>query len=91
MEEKASVISDYGVFTQEDLDNLSVSLSLAAKKDEEYRKERLKEMKDNEKALSKRSKELNKRIPFELAYYSYLSINKRYVGSEFVEKYKEWL
>lgn len=81
----------WGEFTQKDFDNLSNSLKIAAEKDSEYRTNRLKEMESNRKAIFKQSKELNKEIPLELAYYTYLSINKRYVGSEFVEKYKEWL
>ena len=89
MQERESVVTVYGKFTQEDLHNLSVSISLAAEKSLKYKKERLKEMKSNERAIFKRSKELNKPIPFELAYYCYLSFNKRYVGSEFLEKYKE--
>lgn len=90
MQEASTVVLN-GRFTKEDLDNLSVLLSLAAEKELKYRKERLKEMKSNEKYLSKRAKELNKPIPFEVAYQGYLSFNKTYVGSGFLEKYKEWL
>lgn len=90
MQESPTVIID-GKFTKEDLGNLSVLLSLAAEKESKYRKERLKEIKNNEKYLIKRAKELNKPIPFEVANHGYLTLNKTYVGSEFLEKYKEWL
>ena len=80
-----------GKFTQKDFDDLSNSLKIAAEKDSEYKTNRLKEMESNRKAIFKRSKELNKEIPLELAYHCYLSYGKTYVGSEFLEKYKEWL
>jgi hypothetical protein len=91
MLERESVVTVYNKFTQQDLDNLSVYISLAAEKDLEYKKERLKELRSNEKAIFKRAKELNKPIPLEVAYHCYLSYNKTYVGSEFLEKYKEWI
>lgn len=60
-------------------------------KDKKRRKERLKEMEDNEKFLKQRAKELNKEIPFEVAYHGFLKYCKTYVNSEFIDKYKEWL
>ena len=47
-------------------------------------------LKENEKHILKRSKELNKEIPLELAYHCYISFNKTYVDVDFVNKYKEW-
>ena len=89
--QESKVISVDGKFTKKDLDDLLNNLKIVAKEDSEYRKNRLKEMEDNRKAIFKRSKELNKEIPLELAYHCYLSYGKTYVGSEFLEKYKEWL
>jgi len=84
-------VVERGKFTQKDFDELSNNLKIAAEKDTEYKKNRLKELEINRKALLKKSKELEKEIPFELAYHCFLSYNKTYVGSEFIEKYKEWL
>lgn len=86
-----SEVKEWGKFTQKDLDELLNSLKIAAEEDANYRKDRLKELESNRKAVFKRSKELNKEIPLELAYHCYLSYSKTYVGSEFLEKYKEWL
>lgn len=90
MREAPTVVLD-SKFTQEDLDNLSMLFITLEEDRVKYRKERLKEMESNQKELSKRSKELNKPILFEVAYHCYLTINKTDVGSEFLEKYKEWL
>lgn len=48
------------------------------------------EIEMNIKHLNKRSKELGKEVPLMLLLYS-TTIHKSYVGSEFIEKYKEWL
>jgi hypothetical protein len=74
--------------TKDDLKNVLETATVA---DKERRKERLKEMKNNEKFLKQRAKELNKEIPFEVAYQGFLSYDKIYVNSEFIDKYKEWL
>lgn len=86
-----SKVHTLGKFTQEDLDTLVENLKIAEKENEEYKIKRLKELEDNRKALVKRSKKLGKEIPFELAWHYYLSYPKTYTGSEFLEKYKEWL
>ena len=88
--QEAKVV-EWNKFTQKDFDNLSKNIKIAAEKDIEYRKNRLKKMESNKKAILKRSKELGKEIPLELAYHCYLNYNKTYVGSEFLQKYKEWL
>jgi hypothetical protein len=90
MEEKSTEVVSFGKFSKEDLDNLFLKLKKAAEEDAKYRKLRNKELESNRKHLFKRSKELNKEIPFEVAYHGYLSFNKTYVNQEFLDKYKEW-
>ena len=77
--------------TQEDLENLKNMLEKSIKKDTQLRKEFIKEREDNRKALNKKAKELGKEIPVEVAWHCFLAPYKTYVGSEFLEKYKEWL
>jgi hypothetical protein len=86
MREQEIAIWD-GRFTKQDLDNLEIALE----KDLKIRKEFIKTRTENEKALTKKSRELNKPIPFELAWHTYLAPYQTYVGSEFLEKYKEWI
>jgi len=89
MRDSKHIVLD-GKFTKEDFDNMVNKLKIIQEEDLQYRSNRMKELKENEKHMLKRSKELNKEIPLELAYHCYLSFNKTYVGSDFMNKYKEW-
>lgn len=80
-----------GKFSKKDLEQLSYKIKESAEKDYKRKKEWLKERRDNEKALNKKSKELGKEIPFEVAWYCFLAPYQTYVNSEFLETYKEWL
>ena len=81
----------YGKFTQEDIENLIFKLKEGAEQDRKSKQEFLKEKETNRKALNKKSKELGKQIPFEVAWHCFLSPYRTYVNSEFLETYKEWL
>ena len=76
---------------EEVLKDLEKRMEVALVEDKKYRKKRLKELENNRKFLNKRAKELNKEIPFEVAYHCFLSYNKTYIGSDFINKYEEWL
>jgi len=89
MKESDHVVID-GKFDKKDFDKIIEKLKIAEEEDITYRSDRLKELKENEKHIVKRSKELNKEIPLELAYHCYLNFNKTYIGSDFINKYKEW-
>ena len=80
-----------GKFTQEDIENLKFKLKEGAEQDRKAKQEFLKERETNRKALNKKSKEIGKDIPFEVAWHCFLSPYRTYVGSEFLETYKEWL
>jgi len=86
-----SKVQSWDKFTQKDLDDLVMAIELGVIEDAKYRKKRIEELESNRKFLIKRAKELNKRIPFEVVYHSFLSFNRTYVTSEYLEKYKEWL
>lgn len=91
--QESKVTSINREFTKEDLEDIKSYITLSLKDSEYYRKNRLKEIETNRKALVKKSKELGKQIPLELAYHCYLTYNKTYIyiSSLFLEKYKEWL
>lgn len=89
MRDSKHIIID-GKFTKEDFNNIANKFKIAQEEDLQYRSNRIKELKENEKHIFKRSKELNKEIPLELAYHCYLNFGKTYVGSDFMNKYKEW-
>ena len=80
-----------GKFTQEDIENLKFKLKEGAEQDRKAKQEFLKERETNRKALNKKSKELGKEIPFEVAWHCFLAPCQTYVSSEFLETYKEWL
>ena len=50
-----------------------------------------KETETNRKALNKKSKELGKEIPLEVAWHCFIAPCQTHVNSEFLETYKEWL
>lgn len=85
------VITYNSKFTREGLDSTNSILAKAATEEVDYREKRLNEMEDNRYSLVKKSKELGKEIPLELAYHCFISYTKTYVGFDFLEKYKEWL
>ncbi len=80
-----------GKFTKEDIENLKFKLKESIEQDRKRKQEFLKKREINRKELNKKSKELGKEIPFELAWHCYLAPYQTYVGSEFLETYKEWL
>lgn len=80
-----------GKFTKKDLEELSYKIQESAKKDYKLKQEWSKEREANRKTLNKKSKELGKEIPFEVAWHCFLAPYQTYVGSEFLETYKEWL
>lgn len=80
-----------GKFSKEDLEQLSYTIKESAEKDYKRKKEWLKEREVNRKELNKKSKELGKEIPFEVAWHCFLAPYQTYIGSEFLETYKEWL
>ena len=86
MREVKPVILD-GKISTKDIEELSFNI----KQDILRQREWLKERRANEKALNKIAKELNKEIPFEVAWHCFLAPYQTYVGGEFFEKYKEWL
>ena len=88
-ESKVTVLD--GKFTQEDIENLKFKLKEGAEQDRKSKQEFLKERETNRKALNKKSKELGKQIPFEVAWHCFLAPYRTYVNSEFLETYKEWL
>ena len=90
MRESGVTILD-GKFTQEDIENLKFKLKEGAEQDKKAKQEFLKERETNRKALNKKSKELGKQIPFEVAWHCFLAPCQTYVNSEFLETYKEWL
>ena len=90
MRESEVTILD-GKFTQEDIENLKFKLKEGAEQDKKAKQEFLKERETNRKALNKKSKELGKQIPFEVAWHCFLAPCRTYVNSEFLETYKEWL
>lgn len=80
-----------GKFTKKDLEELAYEIQESAEKDYKRKQEWLKEREVNRKALNKKSKELGKQIPFEVAWHCFLAPYQTYVNSEFLETYKEWL
>ena len=82
----------YGdMFSKEDLEQLSYKIKESAEIDYKRKKEWLKEREINRKELNKKSKELGKEIPFEVAWHCFLAPYQTYINSEFLETYKEWL
>lgn len=80
-----------GKFSKKDLEQLSYKIEESAKKEQKRKKEWLKEREINREELNKKSKELGKEIPFEVAWHCFLAPFQTYVSSEFLETYKEWL
>lgn len=78
-------------FTKEYLKDLSYKIQKSAEEDYKRKKEWFKEREINRKELNKKSKELGKEIPLELAWHCFLAPYQTYVNSEFLETYKEWL
>ena len=60
-----------GKITKEDIEKLKFNFEKALKQDQKKRNQWLKEREINEKALNKKSKELGKDIPFELAWHCF--------------------
>lgn len=89
MRERDNVISDYKI-TKEVIEEFKKIFIEAEKKDRKLRNERQKEIKENYKHLKAKSKELGKEIPFYLEYVL-CNPSRIFVGSEFLETYKEWL
>jgi hypothetical protein len=83
-------IKTLGKCTELDINAFRKALIEGEKEDIEYRKLRLKEIKENGRHLTERAKELGKEVPFEL-WYILCDDRRHYVGSEFLETYKEWL
>jgi hypothetical protein len=88
---ESEVVTLNGKFSKKDLEQLSYKIKESAEIDYKRKKEWLKEREINRKALNKKSKELEKEIPFELAWHCFLAPYQTYVNSEFLETYKEWL
>ena len=80
-----------GKFTKEDIENLKFKLKEGIEQDRKRKQDFLKEREKNRKSLNKKSKELGKDIPLELAWHCFLAPYQTYVTSDFLETYKEWL
>jgi len=66
------------------------AIKKAEKDNAEHWKRVQKRIKENRIHLEKRAKELGKEIPFYLGYVM-CDTKTHYVGSDFLEEYKEWL
>jgi len=82
---------EYGKFSKKDLEELSLKLDIAIEQDIKRKNKWLKEREINRKVLHNKAKELGKEIPFEVAWHCFLAPFQTYVGSGFLESYKEWL
>lgn len=78
-------------FTEKDLELFFGKIEEESKKSRQQYEAREKEIKENIKHLVKRSEELGKEIPLYLYLVSTTNPQIFFVGSDFLEEYKEWL
>lgn len=88
---ESKVVTLDGKFTKKDLEELAYKIQESVGEDYERKQKWLKERDVNRKELNKKSKELGKEIPFEVAWHCFLAPYQTYIRSEFLEIYKEWL